>query len=448
MKLAQLFAICFLFGAVSASSLQAKVPETAHEGERIAISISDKYFKPAQSVWARVQVDFQQVESDENSVHVFQMKKQADAFAATFSIPKGAARVHFIYATKDTALIDPTVLRILDKKGNFVRRARLIGPGVTPNAKSMIKEEFAAYPDSYEALLQSWEITEKYDSPSALKQQLPGTLEAYLGKKRNAEFYYAVIWAYAKMQNTDRISHCFGRYEEDFPHSHYFLKTYEASADIAAEGGWSLPQDVQELAVRYFTNNLSAENLFEYGYLLSHDEASAEDIENFIAEQTRRHGNVPMIYYNAASAYLARLNYDKAIENALKARELMQMEQPDAVYFQDRMAGQQYPLLWPYLTKMLAVSYMALENTDKALAALKNGYSANRNMKIDGELYALEARCWELLHKYQKAEDLYFKAYILGLKWTKESLRDVYEKTHQTNEGFEAYFSRRIANYQ
>jgi len=448
MKPAKICTIFFLFIFLSLQISYAKVPKTAHEGERVQASIDGQYFNASGSVWARIEVDYQHAESDKQRVYLFKMAKIGETFNLNFDVPKGAARLHFIYATKDTAMVDPTVVRILDAKNRYVRRARLIGPGVTPNAKRFIKQELATYPDSYEALLQSWEIADQYGSHAALKKRLSGALKAYLSQKRNTEFYNAVIWAYAKLQNTRRISHCFSRYEDSFPHSHYFLKTYEAAAEIAAQNGWSLPDDVQEMALRHLTNNLSAENMFEYGYLLNQADITAAEIEDFVAAQTRKHGEVPMIYYNAASAYFTKMNHKQAATYARQARQLMSATQPDAAYFQDRMAGQQYKMLWPHLTKILVVSYMALDEIEKALHMLKNGYSAQRNMKIDGELYALEARCWEIHRNYEKAEDLYFKAYILGLLWTQESLRDVYRKMRKTERGFDAYFSRRLESYQ
>jgi hypothetical protein len=185
---------------------------------------------------------------------------------------------------------------------------------------------------------------------------------------------------------------------------------------------------------------------FNYGYLLAGSDSSLASIERFYTSQLQRHGNVPLIFFHAAQTFQQKLAFTQAISYGVKARALLSAEDRQSMYFLDRFHGQNYPSLWPHLTKTLVISLMAGERYEDALIFLKTGYSKTENLEIDAELWALEARCQEMVKNYDESEKLYVKAYQKGLKWTREGLRDLYFKRNRssTESEFEAYFKNLI----
>lgn len=406
--------------------------------------------KPDAAVWIRAEVDYQNTESTDQRVFIFGSEETDTSYCGSFVVPDGAARINVAYCTTDTALVDPVTVRIMNNAGKPVRRSQLIGPIISDQTPKLLKEEFAAFPDSYESMRQSWAATEKVQSASALKERLRADLPTLEKKPATAELCYALAWGYAKLGGWNKAEQYLIDLHKKFPRTRLFLKAYDDLTMIGESQQHKLPRRIFLAAVEHLVSNPNLENSFEYGYLLSDSSATLAQVEGYMKGQLSQYDDVPMVYFHGASACLSKLNFKLAIKYGYKARQIIAQGDSMPGFFRDRMFGREYKAIWPHLTKVLVVAYLGLQRYDDALFVLKDGYSETRRQPIDTELYALEGRARTIRKDYQQAEAAYFKAYLGGLKWTKQSIRDIYNKQHKggSQAQFEAYFSKRLAEFK
>ncbi|NTW50334.1 MAG: hypothetical protein HGB19_11520 [Chlorobiales bacterium] len=437
----------FILLLISNTSAMASLPAQAKAGTLIPISISTRYLEPDHDVWIRAEVDYQNTESDAQRVFIFGSEETDTSYNGGFLIPKGAARVTVAYCTGDTALIDPVTVRIVDSTGKFVRRAQLIGPIITDQTPELLRAEFEAFPDSYESLRHLWIETERVQSSGALRDRLHADLPTLEKKPVTSELLYALTWGYAKLRVWPKAERYLLTLHKNFPDSRLFLKAYEDLTSIAESERHKLPRPVMLAAIAHLTGNPNHENTFEYGYLLADSAATIRQVDDYTNGQIGQYEDVPMVYFHSASACLSKQDFKRSIKYGFKARQLLVLGDSLPGFFRDRMFGREYRAIWPHLTKILVVSYLGLQRYDDALYVLKDGYSKSRSQPIDAELCALEARVRTIRKEYEQAETLYFKAYLGGLKWTKESIRDLYTKQNKRSgkSQFEVYFSKRLA---
>jgi len=438
--------ICF---SLLSLDTKAKIPGIAQASDSISISLSPEYFKPNQNVWVKIEVTYQTPKDSGKRQFIQPLTSNLKTLNTVFVVPEKAAMATFLYVTNDTLLFEPQTLRIVDSAKQYVRSARLLGHVITGKSYALLKQELSDYPDNLEAQQQIWYIRNRRHSSTSMAYQLNEDLPKLLKQERLPSFYYAAIWAYVTLENFKEAYALFDEFTEQHPDSRLILSAYDFLEQSTPEAYSPKLTKADTIVAEFLISHPMLEGAYNYAQLLTKADTTNEAIHDFFQKQIYLSGDVPLIYFHAAQIFQHRLFSPLAISYGIKARELLSSSQRNGAYYADRFHGRNYAKLWPYLTNTVVVSFMAQERYQDALNILKDGYSKSGNQDIDAELWTLQARCLEMVKDYSSSENYYAKAYKHGLKWTKESLRDLYLKQNKnaTDSQFEAHFKQLVSTH-
>jgi peroxiredoxin len=264
--------------------------------------------------------------------------------------------------------------------------------------------------------------------------------------KENPELLYALTNGYMMLDDEESGRKALKRLVEKYPKSSFTgkgISNYDYmvfSKKIKGEG----PEEINKLKPLLLqkcpTSQFARRNIIS---LITNKNVSLESTEGVCYPWAEEEPDNPMPYYTLAYAYVKMdKNVRKAPELLEKAANLL-LQGKLRLY--DDISGFMTGMYLPRCYKMMAEVFFQSENFTRALSNIKTAQVLEK--ESEPEHYEIEARIWEKLGSFKKAETALLEAARMGSEKAKEIFKEMYKKRHGSTDDFEPYYSSALKKH-
>jgi len=422
------------------------MPEKPKWGDVVQVtydtSSSTAAFLPGDEVY----VNCYAARSDSSKRIWARMEKDGNLFRYRLHVDKGTSYLSFSFFNVDQydRKIDLGAM-VFREEGRPARGAWHQEMLNSPEDRYMeaFQKERELYPDNYAVFRDKWFI-DGYFKKNELKTIVARDMEALKkASGESAERLFALVRGYLELEDEKASLEALRQLAERYPRSYYTERAFsdydyiEFSRQLKGEG----PEEVMRMKLDLLKRAPDSEHVREMCRVLVKDkDLKLESVRSVCGFWMKDESENPMPYYTLA---LALLNKEGDLREAAglmeKAKSLLVSGK---LRFYGDISGSLTQLQLPVYFRISADIRRKLGDYAVALADIKAAQTLGREVHPD--LVAAEAAVWREMGFSRKAEDMLLEALRLGVLEAESRLREIYQKRHESLEGFEAYLAEKM----
>jgi hypothetical protein len=279
----------YLLLSLYTNTALAFLPSRAEVGDTISLNVSPSFFNPDEKVWVKLELGFQQNNTYPNKAVVFPMSLKDSLLSSSFVVPENLAMATCLYLTRDTVLIEPNTLRIMDREQNYVKHARLLGRVITGKSYAMLMSELSEHPTHLEALRQLWLVQNQRHSNTAMRYKLKKALPELTRHEKSPRYFVTAVWGYARLGNTKKAFELIDEFTGLYPDSPLRLHLFDIMDEFAESRDQQQMDQFEKQLANFLVEHPGIQGGFNYGYLLAGSDSYLDSIERFYTSQLQRH---------------------------------------------------------------------------------------------------------------------------------------------------------------
>jgi peroxiredoxin/tetratricopeptide (TPR) repeat protein len=413
-------------------------PEQPRWGGTLTISydtaLAGAKFTTADEVYVTAQLIFPGFSENVTA----RMTRVGSSFKHELRVPEQLASVAVHFITLNNGWDEPAYTTALiyradgqPARGAYESKIR------APRYQEFFKQETALYPDNYSAYRAKWAALAVLEN-----DKLSATINADVKKlsraHENAELLSVLAYGYLLMGNEARSRALIQQLGIGFPDSPF---TARAINDYEEQvSNWEVSDESRRTVagIKLAIIQLHPATTFArqaISALANDARAPLAVIEKIARLWMQTEPENPRPYYDLALAY--RNQYQKYEQAAPLIESAIELLLTGKLRLYGDVSGQRTATLLPAAYLISAELAFRQKQTNKALAALKIAQSLNPQPAYAAQL--LEAKVWDSLKDYARAEAAFIKAWRNGSQEAVTQLQARYRQRHGDLQGFDDY---------
>ncbi len=376
------------------------------------------------------------------------MQKSGNLLSCKILIEKGMSFLTFYFITKDKWDRKAIVSTMVYRKDGIPAMGANLHKMLTSSPNEYLEffqKERELYPDNYAVFRDKWLLEGAFNQKNLLpivKKDM-----AFLQKqvkKESPRLLFALSSGYMLLDDEPASRNILHQMVRKYPHHFYTssaIRNYDYfvfSKQIKGDG----PEEVNLLKLEFIKkapqSNYARNNC---AYFVALKEVELKTISSVCKPWIKKEPDNPLPYFNLAMACFERKQrLDQATTLINKAIDLVLHGK---LRFYKDISGFLSEKYLPRFYKLSSEIYLQAGNTARALGDIKTAQALLK--ETQPEYYEVEANIWQKLGYLQKAEKVFFEAYGLGSLESKTSIKNIFQKRHESLEGFDTYFAEELA---